>query len=548
MKIKTQLLAIVLAPTLIVSGIVAGTIIINNQQRADGLLINLAGRQRMLSQKMTKELLMIDHSQEQQIVARDISHARETIKVFDETLTALIDGGKAPLSTDLTNTTYAKCPAAKGPIKGQLELVRDMWTEFSAQLDLGLGEGDVRFEAIASVLATNTPLLKEMNSAVDLMQKSSESRIRTLVAIQLTGLVAVLAGLGVALVLLRKSGRKLSQVRLTLADYAAGDLTDNHDHFTVIDELDEVKEAVNSLGLSLSRIVGEIMRTGGTLTSASNNLAELSTHLNQGVTDTQSQTDSMEQSTKEMSQDFSVVAQSADDVSSTVHTIAAAVEEMSASISEISGSSNRASEIATEADSVARNTDEIMIHLHASTTGIGKVLGVINDIADQTNLLALNATIEAASAGDAGKGFAVVANEVKELAKQTTQATEEIGKQIVEMQTNANDAEKGMKKILKVNAETKGIFGEIAVSVSEQSATVNEVANSIGTASQATQDIAEALRKSEAIASDISTNAQKTNQVASSSAASATQAYQLSDELTGLAANLGSEVSRFTVE
>ena len=547
MKIKTQLLAIVIAPGLIVSGIVVGTILINKLQRSDGLLINLAGRQRMLTQKMTKEMLAFRGITDPQQAIELAKQTSETMQVFDKTLQALINGGNAPLSTDLSKTDYAICPPATGTIGEQLQIVSAKWADFSTQLDLILNYDENSSEAASTIMATNISLLKEMNAAVGMMQAASESRIRTLVTIQLTGLAAVLAGIVVALLLLKKSGSKLSQLRQTLAKYSKGDLTDMTEVATTNDELDEVIGAVNHLGKNLSRMVTELKQTGGTLNSASGNLQDISTQLSQGVADTQSRTTHMEQSTSDLSRNFMSVAAAAEEMSTTVHTVAAAVEEMSASISEISGNSNRASEIATDADSIARNTDEIMVQLHTSTTDIGKVLDTINDIADQTNLLALNATIEAASAGDAGKGFAVVANEVKELAKQTTLATDEVSKQIVEMQANSENAVTGMKRILKVNAETKQIFGEIALSVEEQSTAVNEVANSIGATSLATEEIARTLQNSAASASEISDNAQETNRVATTTATSADQAYGLADEMTSLATSLDTEISRFKI-
>ena len=115
---------------------------------------------------------------------------------------------------------------------------------------------------------------------------------------------------------------------------------------------------------------------------------------------------------------------------------------------------------------------------------IGKIVNVISDIADQTNMLALNASIEAAGAGEAGKGFAVVANEVKELAKQTAEATEEISQQIEDMQFNITCAVGSMETITDVTKEITHITNTIAAAVTEQSAITGEISNSIVRASQ----------------------------------------------------------------
>lgn len=548
MKLKTQLLAIVITPGLIISAIVCGTVMVNKLQRSDGLLINLAGRQRMLSQKMTKEMLVFRETTDPAQHGKIGNQLDQTIQVFDQSLGALLDGGEAPLSTNLATTTFATCPPATGDIRDQLLIVNDRWTEFSAQLKTILAEDGNIVEAAATVIATNTELLKEMNTAVGMMQTASEARVQMLVMIQLSGLALVVLGIGVALLVLRKSRAKLTQLRETLANYSEGNLAFDAPPPGNSDELDEVIEAVACLGSNLTRMVGALQKTENTLAAAALNLKDISDGLSHGVTLTQDKTISMNNSTSNMSADFATVAASAEEISGTVSTIAAAVEEMSSSLSEISNNSDRASQIATEADAIAKNTDAIMIELQTSTTDIGKVLDTINDIADQTNLLALNATIEAASAGEAGKGFAVVANEVKELAKQTALATDEVSKQIFEMQSKSENAVEGMKRILKVNAETKKIFGEIAISVEEQSSTVSEVASTVGSTSQATGEIAVTLKEAASLATTISESANETNNTATETASNSDKVSKLAEQMTALVSNLKNEISSFKLK
>jgi methyl-accepting chemotaxis protein len=548
MKLKTQLLAIVTTPGIIVSAIVFGTVTINNLQRDDGLMINLAGRQRMLTQKMSKEMLIYHDTADPLQRTETATQLRATMQVFDQTLQALINGGQAPLSLDLSTTSFAVFQPATDGILTELLRVSDSWAKFSSQLDQVLAADVETATAAAQVIVMNTNLLKEMNSAVGLMQSASEARVQTLVLIQLSGLTLIVLGIGMALFVLQRSKMKLSLLREALANYTKGNLGFTIQTQDTNNELDEVIAAVAELGMNLSRMVGELKHTETTLTSGAGYLGEISVDLANGVARTQDKTISMNQSTTDMSNNFTAVADSAEQISGTVSTIAAAVEEMSASLSEISRNSDRASKIATEADSIAKNTDEIMVQLQSSTTDIGKVLDTINDIADQTNLLALNATIEAASAGEAGKGFAVVANEVKELAKQTALATDEVSKQIYEMQTNSENAVEGMKKILKVNAETKQIFGEIAVSVDEQSSTVTEVASTIGSTSQATDEIATTLKEAAILAAEISESASETNSTATETARSAEKSSDLAEQMSGLVSNLKEEISKFQLE
>ncbi|MCP3678372.1 MAG: methyl-accepting chemotaxis protein [Deltaproteobacteria bacterium] len=191
---------------------------------------------------------------------------------------------------------------------------------------------------------------------------------------------------------------------------------------------------------------------------------------------------------EEMSHNMTQVASTTKDVLANANAVAAAIEEMSSTVSEITKNTTQAARISEGAATKAGETETLMKALSNSAETVGKVVEVINDIADRTNLLALNATIEAASAGEAGKGFAVVANEVKELAKQTADATKEVVTQIEEMRSNTSSAVKAIGNISATITEINSINISIAATVEEQDATTNEVA-------QTTIHTVEALEK-----------------------------------------------------
>jgi len=183
MKIRHKIGLSTLGLAAIIAGMFLATWFTTRQQADEGLVINLAGRQRMLTQKMTKEALRFrsDPSPE---VARRI---RNTVGVFDLTLSALTDSGRAPLGLDLDDTRFRDCPEAVGPVRRQLGRVRALWIPFRTRIEAllsGEGDGDAQ---VAWLLANNLPLLAEMNKAVGMMQAQSERRVRTLLVSQGVG-------------------------------------------------------------------------------------------------------------------------------------------------------------------------------------------------------------------------------------------------------------------------------------------------------------------------------------------------------------------------
>lgn len=226
-----------------------------------------------------------------------------------------------------------------------------------------------------------------------------------------------------------------------------------------------------------------------------------------------------------------VVANASDDVSKRVAVVAASAEEMQASIREISKAANESASVARNAVGAAGSANDTVQRLGESSVGIGKVIKVITSIAQQTNLLALNATIEAARAGEAGKGFAVVANEVKELAKETARATEEIGQKIEAIQSDTRSAVEAIAQIGTIIKEINDISNNIAAAVEEQTATTNEISRNVAEAAGGTGDIAHNI-------AGVATAAQDTTR-------GAADTQTASQALSEMAAELQNLVGRF---
>ncbi len=232
----------------------------------------------------------------------------------------------------------------------------------------------------------------------------------------------------------------------------------------------------------------------------------------------------MSANSEETSTQANVVASASEQVTKNVATVATAAEEMSASVKEIAKNASDAAKVATQAVKVADDTNKTVGKLGESSIEIGKVIKVITSIAQQTNLLALNATIEAARAGEAGKGFAVVANEVKELAKQTATATEEISQKIEAIQNDTKGAVSAIEEIGKIINQINDIQNTIASSVEEQTATTNEIARNAAEAAKGSNEISKNI-------TNVSEAARSTTEGANNTLTAATELSKLAAEL-----------------
>ena len=249
------------------------------------------------------------------------------------------------------------------------------------------------------------------------------------------------------------------------------------------------------------------------------------------ATEMQSTAGAMSATAEETERQATGVAAAAEQASSNVQTVASAAEELAASVNEISRQVAQASQIANVAVDEACRTNAMVQSLSGAAGRIGEVVKLINDIASQTNLLALNATIEAARAGEAGKGFAVVASEVKNLANQTTRATEEIGTQISAVQQATVEAVAAIQSIGKVISEISAISTTIASAVEEQGAATQEIARNAHEAAMGTQDV--------------TSNVVGVRHAAGESGASATQVLGAAQELSRQSNLLATQVDQF---
>ncbi len=238
----------------------------------------------------------------------------------------------------------------------------------------------------------------------------------------------------------------------------------------------------------------------------------------------------MSANAEETSAQTKVVSAATLSVSQNLQTVATGAEEMGASIKEIAKNATEAAKVATSAVKVAETANATVSKLGDSSTEIGQVIKVITSIAQQTNLLALNATIEAARAGEAGKGFAVVANEVKELAKETAKATEDISRKIEAIQTDTKAAVNAIASISEVINQVNGISNTIATAVEEQNSTTNEMSRNVSEAAKGSGEITSNIAGVAQAAESTSRGASDTQKAAQDLVGTSTQLRRLVEQ------------------
>jgi methyl-accepting chemotaxis protein len=388
---------------------------------------------------------------------------------------------------------------------------------------------------------------------VDQAVAAKESEIAAAIAGQRNSLILImvillaLTGAGVAYISSRIT-RPIVTASDMLKDIAQGegDLTRR----LKVDSRDEVGEMAKWFNMfieNIQRIIASVSDNAHQVNNSSSELNAISEQMSTGAGQTSDKANTVAAASEEMSTNMNSVAAAMEEAATNVGMVASATEEMTATINEIAQNTEKARGITGEAVNQAGKASSQVAELGTAAQEIGKVIETITEISEQVNLLALNATIEAARAGEAGKGFAVVANEIKDLARQTAQATGEIKSRVEGIQSSTDGTVTEIGNITRVVNEVNEIVSTIATAVEEQSVTTNEIAGNVSQAAQGIDEVNENVAQSSSVSSEISQDIAEVTQAAGEISNSSAQISMSAESLSELAQQLNDMVGRFKV-
>jgi methyl-accepting chemotaxis protein len=363
-------------------------------------------------------------------------------------------------------------------------------------------------------------------------------------------LVTLVAGLLTAIVVFLAARTIVKPINAAVAglkDIARGegDLTMRLEA-TSKDEVGELARWFNVFIEKLQGIMKDI--SGGVETlSSSTELSAISEQMTQGISNVSDKSTTVSAAAEEMNANMNNVAAAMEQSATNTNMVATSSEEMSATIDEIAKNAEKARGISDEAAHKASTASTNMDQLGNAANSIGKVVETITEISEQVNLLALNATIEAARAGEAGKGFAVVANEIKELAKQTAEASGDIKEKIEGIQGTTSTTVGQIAEITQVITDVNEVVATIATAVEEQSAATKEIASNVSQASRGIQEVNENVNQSSAVSGEISKDIAGVSTSMDEMSTSSSQVNLSAQELSKLSEELKQLVDQFKI-
>ena len=370
--------------------------------------------------------------------------------------------------------------------------------------------------------------------------------IRTTIA--LITLIVLAVAIGLTWFVSGRAVRPINRMVAGFKDIAQGegDLTMRLEA-TGRDEISEMARWFNTFLEKLQDIIKSIASDASQLDTASSDLAAISKEVSNGAENMSEKSNSVAAAAEEMSSNMHSVSAAVEQSATNINMVSAAAEEMTSTIDEIAKNTSQTRGTSHDAVERTRKASGQIYELSRSAQDIGKVVETITDISEQTNLLALNATIEAARAGEAGKGFAVVAGEIKELARQTAEATFEIVAKVENIQASTGQTVSEIDQVTQAITSVNEMIDTVAAAVEEQSATTKEIAGNVSQAALGIQEVTENISHSSEVAGEISSEINQISESVTDISNNTSQIDDSASKLSRLSGELKNTVNLFKI-
>jgi len=478
----------------------------------------------------------------------------QLVDEFDLFNTGILNGAETPEGTIYASTDEKVINALKqaetlhnSHFLPGIEKIYHLKNQLLTSKQSSENVNDILSEVDKNTDATGEEIMELLEGVEESAKEDMDSVIQAIMFRTIAGTtVAILFSLLGGLFLANKITAPLKQAVGFARQMSNGDLTQTLP-ITQKDEVGVLAEALNTMGNSLRTMFQDISSGVQTLSSASTELSAISSQMSANSEQTTEKANAVAAAAEEMSVNMDSVSAASEETSVNVNMVAAAAEEMSTTIAEISSNTEKTQAITETAVTQSQDASNQINELGVAAQEIGNVTETITEISEQTNLLALNATIEAARAGEAGKGFAVVANEIKDLAKQTSDATAEIKDKISKIQMATRSSVTEITQITEVISEVSEMVSTVTVTVEEQANATQEIADNVSQASQGIQEVNENVAQASSATGAVAVDIAEVGQASGELNASSTQVNASAEELSKLAERLTGMVSQFKV-